>query len=354
MKDNINVGLIGYGMAGQVFHAPMINSIPCLELKKIRETKHDNIDLALNRYPSTTIVGESEAIFSDPDIDLVVIAASNTFHYPLAKQALLSGKHVVVDKPFTNTVNEADELIEIAKRENKLLSVYHNRRYDSGVRTVRKILDENILGRLVEVEIHFDRFRPNLKENAWREKDLPGSGILYDLGSHLIDQALIFFGRPESINADIQIQRAGAEVDDYFQVELFYDRLKIILKSGMLVKEAGPQTVIHGEKGSFIKYGLDVQEEALKAGQIPNEIADWGVEPENLQGKLHLDSNGESVISRIKSEPGDYRDYYKNIYQTLSGEAVLDVTAEQARDVIKMIELARQSSSEGRTILLDK
>jgi predicted dehydrogenase len=353
MSDIIQVGLIGYGMAGQVFHAPMITSISGLPLAKIRETKPNNIALAQIRYPSTTIVEDSEAILSDPDIDLVVIATPNTTHYSLAQQALLSGKHVVVDKPFTITCSEADDLIELAKKENKLLSVFHNRRYDSGFKTVQKIISENTLGRIVEVEIHFDRFRPKLKDNAWREENIPGSGVLYDLGSHLIDQSLIFFGSPNSISADIRSQRLDAKVDDYFQVELYYDKLKVILKAGMLVKELGPQYIIHGDKGSFIKYGLDVQEEALKEGQIPNEMPKWGEESENLWGKLNLDADGAGIITRVKSEIGDYRGYYENVYQSILGKAKLEVLPEQARNVIYLIELAQQSARERRTIKLD-
>jgi scyllo-inositol 2-dehydrogenase (NADP+) len=352
MSKPLQIGLIGYGMAGQVFHAPTITSISGLQLTKIRETKSDNIALANNRYPSTSVVGDSAAILSDPKIDLVVIATPNTFHYSLAEQALLAGKHVVVDKPFTITSSDADKLIDLAKKENKLLSVYHNRRYDSGFKTVQKIIRKNTLGKIAEVEIHFDRFRPQLKENAWREENIPGSGVLYDLGSHLIDQSLVFFGRPNAITADIRAQRAGAIVDDYFQVELHYDSHKVILKAGMLVKEVGPQYIIHGDKGSFIKYGLDVQEEALREGQIPNETANWGEEPENLWGKLNLDDNGGARISRVRSEVGDYRGYYENVNQSILREAKLDVLPEQARDVIYLIELAQRSAQEGRTINL--
>lgn len=349
----MQVGLIGYGMAGQVFHAPMITSISGLELSKIRETKPDNIALARSRYPSAIIVGDSEDVISDPEMDLVVIASPNTSHYSLAQQALLAGKHVVVDKPFTITSSEADALIDLAKQENKLLSVFHNRRYDSGFKTVQKIINENTLGRIVEVEIHFDRFRPKLKDNAWREEDIPGSGVLYDLGSHLIDQSLVFFGSPKSITADIRAQRHGAKVDDYFQVELHYDNLKVILKAGMLIKELGPTYILHGDKGSFIKYGLDVQENALSAGQIPNEMPNWGEEPENLWGKLNLDADGDGIISRVKSEIGDYRGYYENIYQNILGKSKLEVLPEQARQVIYLIELAQRSAQERRTINLD-
>ena len=202
MDKKINVGLIGYGMSGQVFHAPMITSIDGLHLVKIRETKAPNIELANDRYPTAVIVNDSEDIFNDENIDLIVIATPNQAHYPLAKKALEHGKHVVIDKPFTITTEEADELIHLSQNTNLKLSVFQNRRWDSDFRTVQKLIQEKTLGEIAEMEIHFDRFRPNLKGNAWREENIPGSGVLYDLGSHLIDQSLVLFGRPNSIHAD--------------------------------------------------------------------------------------------------------------------------------------------------------
>ena len=350
MSKSIRVGLIGYGMAGQVFHAPIINSIQGLILARIRETKTPNISIAQARYPQAQIVQTSEDILTDPTIDLVVIATPNTSHFSIAKEALLNNKHVVVDKPFTITSTEANELIELAKNQDKLLSVFQNRRWDSDFKTVKKLLEENTLGQIVEVEIHFDRFRPVPKENAWREEKIPGSGLLYDLGSHLIDQSLVLFGDPEAITADVRIQREQASVDDYFQVELHYGSLKVILKAGVLVKELGPHYIIHGYKGSFIKYGLDVQETALKQGLIPSETPEWGVEPEKLWGKLNQDINGESQIRRIKSEIGDYRGYYQNVYESILGQANLAVTPEQAAKVIYLIEMALKSTQERRTL----
>ena len=350
MDKHINVGLIGYGMAGQVFHAPMITSIDGLKLTKIRVTNAINIDLASERCPNAVIVNDSTDILLDPEIDLVVIASPNTSHYPLAQQALINGKHVVVDKPFTITSQEADDLIRLATEKNRIISVFQNRRWDSDFKTVQKIVESQQLGKIVEVEIHFDRFRPNLKENAWREDNIPGSGILYDLGSHLIDQSLMLFGQPKSISADIKSQREQAVVDDYFQVDLHYDNLKVILKASVLVKELGPHYILHGDKGSFIKYGLDIQEDALKAGQIPNNVANWGEEPENLWGKLNIDNNGVTEVSRVKSEVGDYRAYYRNIYESIRGEAKLAVRPEEARNVIHLIELAKRSAQEHRLI----
>jgi scyllo-inositol 2-dehydrogenase (NADP+) len=350
MTKIIQVGLIGYGMAGQVFHAPILTSVPGLLLTKIRETRPENIQLAQSRYPDAVIVNDSEALLADPAIDLVVIATPNAVHHSLARQALLAGKHVVVDKPFTITSAEADELIALAAQQDRLLTVHHNRRWDSNAQTLRKVIANQLLGRLVELEIHFDRFRNFLRPGAWREEDVPGAGILYDLGAHLIDEALCLFGLPDTITADERIQRSGGRTTDNFTVVLDYPQLKVTLKGGMLVREPGPTYVLLGEQGSFVKYGMDVQEAALKAGLRPDEVPTWGQEPEANWGHLNTDYQGQHLVARVESETGDYRGYYANVYQALTGDAALAVTAEQARNTIRIIELARQSSAEKRTV----
>jgi scyllo-inositol 2-dehydrogenase (NADP+) len=350
MNKEVKVGLIGYGMAGQIFHAPVITSVPGLILHKIRETRPENIALAQSRYPGAEIVSDTRFILDDAAIDLVVIATPNTSHFSLARQALLAGKHVVVDKPFTISAAEADELIALARQQDRLLTVHHNRRWDSNARTLRKVIANQLLGRLVELEIHFDRFRNFLRPGAWREENTPGSGILYDLGAHLIDEALCLFGLPDAITADERIQRNGGKTIDNFTVVLDYDQLKVTLKSGMLVRETGPVYVLLGEQGSFVKYGMDVQEAALKAGIRPNDMPDWGREPEASWGQLNTDYQGQHLVARVESEPGDYRGYYENVYQAIIGQAELAVTAEQARNTIRIIELAMQSSAEKRTV----
>ncbi|MEP6682224.1 MAG: Gfo/Idh/MocA family oxidoreductase, partial [Parafilimonas sp.] len=283
-------------------------------------------------------------------IDLVVIATPNDSHHSLAKQALLAGKNVVVDKPFTITTADADDLIKIAKQQNKILSVHHNRRYDSDFKTVKKVLDENLLGKLVEFESHYDRFRNFLKPNAWREKDEPGSGILYDLGSHLIDQPLVLFGFPQAITADIRVQREGTKATDNFELILHYPNLKVTLKAGMLVSQPLPRYILLGDKGSFIKYGLDVQEVALKAGLTPYTKSDWGIEHESVWGNLVTEINGVHFSGKVQSEVGDYRGYYENVYNAIVDNTPLDVTAEHARNIIRVIELAMQSNDERRTV----
>ncbi len=350
MDKNYNVGLIGYGIAGQVFHAPMINCVKGLKLVKIRETKAQNIQLARNRYPNIEIVDNSESIISDDSIDLIVIATPNTSHYDLARQALEAARNVVVDKPFTITSSDSRNLIELAKNKGKLLSVYHNRRFDSTAKTVRKVIASGMLGTLVEYEAHYDRFRNYHRANAWREEDIPGSGIFYDLGAHLIDEVQMLFGLPNEIYADLRIQRPGGKTVDNFEAVLEYNNLKVTLKSGMLVKEPGAVVALYGLNGSYIKYGMDVQEEALRAGIMPEDMANWGVEPEILWGKINTEYEGLHVVGKVKSETGDYREYYQNIFKALSGDEDLIVKPEQAANTIRIIELAMQSSAEKRTV----
>jgi scyllo-inositol 2-dehydrogenase (NADP+) len=347
----IRVGLIGFGMAGQVFHAPFIDAVEGMELTRIRESREENIQLANSRYPKATVTANVQDIFNDDAIDLVIVAVPNSAHYSLAKEALLAGKHVVVEKPFTVTSMEADELIALAEAQGKVLTVYHNRRWDSDFKTVQKLVQQQLLGNLVEYRAHFDRFRNAVRANTWKEEEAPGTGILYDLGSHLIDQALTLFGMPQSVWADIRTQREGSQIPDKFETVLFYDQLKVVLTAGMLVREPGPRYILHGDKGSFLKHGLDVQEEALKQGLFPKDLpTTWGVEPERLWGQLNTDIQGLHFIGKVESEAGDYRDFYKNVKHAILGEAELIVKPEQARDVIRVIELAMQSNEEKRVI----
>lgn len=352
MKKTIKVGLIGYGMAGRVFHAPILTCVEGLELVKIRETRKENIDIANKRYPEAQIVSDSKEIFSDPAIDLVVIGTPNTSHHPLAKEALLAGKHVVVDKPFTITSAEANELIQVAKTAGKILSVHQNRRWDSNSKTVRKVIASGLLGNIVEFEAHYDRFRNFFRKDAWREEDIPGAGILYDLGAHLIDEAQLIFGMPKEVTGDVRIQRAGGKTTDNFEVVLHYENLKVTLKGGMLVREPGPTFLVLGDQGTFVKYGMDVQEEALKAGLTPLDTPDWGKEPEAIWGKINTEYKGLHITGKIESEIGDYRGFYENVYKAILGEEKLMVTPEQARNTIRLVELAIQSSKEKRTIIV--
>lgn len=346
MKKKIKIAIAGYGKGARIYNAPIIESVEGLEIKKILTTTSENIQAAKENFPKAKIVSKFDDILKDDKIDLVVVTVPNHLHKKFVKKALKAGKHVVVEKPITPTGQEADELIALAQKQKLLLTVNHNRRFDSDFQTVKKLLEEKKLGRIVEYEAHFDRFRKEINQNWKEDKEIPGSGILYDLGSHLIDQALHLFGNPNEVFADICIQRKDAEVPDSFELLLFYDDLKVSLNAGMLVKEKGPTYSIHGTKGSFIKYGDDPQEEMLKVGLKPNGNWGWGIEPNEHWGKFStLEDSGT-----IESEPGDYRKIYENVLATVLGKEELLVKPEEARDVIKIIELAIQSNSEKRRV----
>ncbi len=349
MKRIINTAIIGFGNSGQTFFAPFIAANPGFDLKKISTSDPVKAAKANAIYPNTEVVDDAESIIKDESIELVFIASPNTSHLYLGKKALLAGKHVVVEKPFTVTTAEADELIALAKQLNLVLSVHHNRRFDSGHNTVKKVIAGAGLGRLVEYEVHYDRFRRELRPGAWREKPLPGSGILYDLGAHLIDGALDLFGLPDAITCMMLTQRPGLEVEDNFEIILTYPGLKVTLKGGMLVKVPGPVYTLYGDHGTFIKYGMDVQEEDLKKGIRPGS-PDWGREPESIWGKLTSEENGVDVTHTIESEPGRYQDYFQNVYDAIANDQELIVKPEQARETIRIIELCFQSNREKRTV----
>lgn len=350
MDNVINVGLIGFSVAGQVFHAPVITSVDGLRLHRVTARRPEQQEVLRHRYPGAVPMESAEELIQADDIDLVVVATSNDVHHTLAKSALLAGKHVVVEKPFTNTSAQADELIALAKKQERLLTVHHNARWHSDFLTVKKVIESGQLGRLVAYEARYDRFRNTLRENAWREKDLPGSGILYDLGAHLIDQSIQLFGMPQAVNADLRKQRTGVQAVDDFEVILHYPALKVSLKGAMLVKEPSPRYALYGVDGAFVKFGIDPQEAALRAGKSPKDDPDWGKEPEEIWGKLNVLENDQDRIEYVPSERGDGPAFYRNVYEAIIGQAELEVKPEQARDVIRVIELAERSWAERRTL----
>jgi predicted dehydrogenase len=336
----INTALCSFGMSGWVFHAPFLNINPGFNLYAVWERTKN---LAVEKYPSIKTYRTLEDMLADNSVELVIVNTPNNTHYEYAKKALNAGKHVVVEKPFTVTVKEGKELIELAKKQNKKLSVYQNRRYDSDYKTIKRVIQQNLLGDLVEVEMHFDRFKEVISPKVHKEIPGPGTGSLYDLGSHLIDQALQLFGMPEKIFADIQCVRPVSQVDDYFELLLFYKKLRVRLKSSYTVREALPGYVFHGLKGSFIKPKTDVQEEMLQAGKIPGS-SDWGTEPESQKGLLHTEKNGEVIREYIQSEQGNYNEFYDGIYEAIRNDKPLPVNPEESVNVIKIIEAAYKSN----------
>lgn len=345
----IKTGLIGYGMSGRIFHAPFIHLIPGFELSVISTSNPEAGQLINKRYPETKVVPDAKQIFNNKDIDLVFILTPNQTHYELAKEALLAGKHVVVDKPFTVTVHEADELIELAEKQGKLLTVYQNRRWTSDFKTVKKIIAGGKLGQIVEYTACYDRYVPFIRPKKWKEEPLPASGVLYDLGAHLIDQALQLFGMPEEVTCNIQYQRKNTQIDDYFQMTFQYQGLTAHLHSGMLVRMPGPNFAIHGTNGSFVKYGLDVQESDSDKGKVP-DMPDWGKEPQNQWGTLTCNMDGLPITATVESEPGSYADFFINLKNAINGKEPLAVFPEEARDVIRIIEAGFQSHRERKSI----
>jgi predicted dehydrogenase len=323
----------------------MIAAVPGLDLACIVERSGD---LARQKYPLARVVRSVDELLADGRIRLCVVATPNETHFELARRCLNAGRNVLVDKPFTVTSEQSALLIRLAEKRKLLLTVYQSRRFDGDFKTVRKILAAGTVGRLVMFESHFDRFRPTLK-NAWREKPGPGAGMLYDLGPHLIDQALQLFGKPEAVTADIRTEREGGTVDDAFDLRFDYPGMRAILRSTMIARAHRTRFVIHGTAGSFTKTALDPQEEPLRRGIAPGGPG-WGEDPEAHWGMLYLASDSELGGTKVKTETGDYREFYANLRDAMLGMAELVVKPQQALDVIRAIEIAIESNQERRTI----
>src|SRR5271170_2256283 len=311
MTEPIRAAVIGFGLGGRVFHTAFISAVPGLHLAAIVQRKGDE---AAQAYPSATIYRSVEEMLADESIQLVAVTTSNQTHFELGRQSLLAGKHTIIDKPFTITSAEAAELIAIARERNLVLSAFQNRRWDGDFRTLRDIISRGVLGRLVVFESHYDRYRQELRLNTWKESGLFGGGQLYDLGTHIIDQALALFGAPQTITANIRVERDHALNDDAFDILFNYigeteKNLTVWLRSTMTAAIAGPRFTLHGTQGSFVKFGIDPQEDAIKAGAVIGTPG-WGEEPESDWGLLKLADGSEK---RIRTEAGDYRDYYANI-----------------------------------------
>lgn len=343
MAETIGIGLIGYGFAGKTLHAPLINATPGLRLAAVSSRDAGKVHGDL---PTLKVVTEPGAVINDPAVDLVVIPTPNETHFPLAKQALAAGKHVVVDKPFTVTLSQAYELKQLAESRKLLLSVFHNRRWDSDFLTVKKLIRDGVLGDVVYFNSQYDRFRPQVMPR-WREQPGAGSGIWYDLAPHLIDQVIQIFGMPVAINADLALLRPGALTDDYFHANLIYPQRRVVLHGGMLAAAATPRFTVHGTQGSFVKFGLDTQEACLKAGDFPPRPG-WGVDAQD--GILTL-PQGEAMSEKpVPSQSGNYPAYYAAIRDAVLGVGDNPVTPASAIQVMELIELGVLSSEQKKTL----
>jgi predicted dehydrogenase len=341
VATSTRVALIGFGYAGRGFHAPLIVATPGLTLAVIGSRQGKSVG---STYADAEVVPDPLEAVRHPHVDLVVIATPNDTHAPLADAALRAGKHVVVDKPFTITLAEARALTAKAAEVGRLLSVFQNRRWDSDFLAIKQELAGGRIGEVVEFRSEFSRYRPEVRDR-WRERPGPGSGMWYDLGPHLIDQALVLFGAPETVQADLQVQRRGGSTVDWFQAVLGYGRRRVILESSMLAADTATRFVARGTRGSLAKRGGDPQEAQLKSGQTPGSPG-WGRDPDPL---IFVSAETGAPMELV-SPAGDWRSYYAAVRETVQGEGELPVTPAQATTVMAVIEAGMQSAAEGRVV----
>lgn len=339
----VQTAMCSFGMSGKVFHGPFLHHHPGFNLYGVFERSSKN---AHTEYLSVKSFSSYREMLDDETIELVIVNTPNATHFEYAKEALLAGKHVVVEKPFVTTVNEAFQLSEIAAANHKKLAVYQNRRFDSDFLTVKDVIEKKLIGEVVEAEFHFDRYKQELSPKAHKETPGAGTGIVYDLGSHIIDQALVLFGMPEAVWADISIMRKISAVDDYFEIVLFYPNKRVRLKGGYQVKHPIPSFVVHGTLGSFLKERGDVQETNLQAGLYKAQD-DWGHEPETLKGLLDAMVDGNEVVERLPTLQGNYTRYFDQLYKSIREDEREPVTAKEGMNVIAIIEAAFKSSRQG-------
>ncbi|MHA3789602.1 Gfo/Idh/MocA family oxidoreductase [Flavobacterium hauense] len=343
----IKTALLSYGMSGRVFHAPFLELHDGFELTGAWERSKKLIQAD---YPEVKSYTSLEELLTD-DVELVVVNTPVETHYEYAKQVLLADKHALVEKAFTTTAAEAEELLAIAKEKNLKLTVYQNRRWDSDFKTVQQVIEQNLLGDIVEAEFHFDRYNPLLSPKTHKETVNAGAGVLKDLGSHIIDQALYQFGYPEAVHADVRMTREHSLVDDWFDISLYYSDKRVRLKAGFFVREAIPAYVVHGKKGSFLKQRGDIQEDVLKTGAKPNR-SDWGIEPKGLEGLLHTEINGETVRKHIPTLQGNYYELFDGVHKAITEDAAEPVTAAEGINTMKIIDAAIESSKQRKIIQL--
>jgi predicted dehydrogenase len=339
----IGTGLIGYGTAGAFFHAPLIAAERALALRRVASSRKQQIEAD---HPGVQVDADPAALIAAADVDLVVIATPNQTHHPLAMQALAAGKHVVIDKPMALDPRQARELIDAAADAGRVLSVFHNRRWDDDFLSVQDLLARGDLGEITYLESRFDRFRPAIKP-GWREGDGEGTGVLFDLGSHLVDQALHLFGAPEAVTADVLAQRPQARVPDYFHVQLHYGRRRVVLHSSTLAADHRARFTVHGEKGSFATEGLDGQEAALREGGRPGQPT-WlpAVRP-------GVFTAGDGTQTSMLLRPGAYTQYYAGVAQAITEGVAPPVTGKQARDVMRVLAAAQESAAAAKTVAFD-
>lgn len=342
MERVIRTALLSYGMSGKVFHAPFIHLHPGLVLKGAWERSKKVI---ATDYPGVTSYASMEEILAAPDVDLVVVNTPTYTHFDYTKQVLQAGKHAVVEKAFTGDAAEARELQKLAEKHHVKLSVFQNRRWDSDFQSVRSVVDSGVLGEIVEATFAYDRFNAGLSYKVHKETPSAGAGIVKDLGPHLIDQALVVFGMPEKVFADLMVTRAGSQVDDYFEILLYFPKHRVRLHSGYFVREPVPSYVVHGRLGTFQKTRADIQETRLQAGEKPTREG-W-LEPESERGYLTTDK-----AQRVTSPPGNYYQYYEGVYRSIVEDKPMPVTSQDGVNVMRVIDAVYESARLGRVVAL--
>ncbi len=342
----INTALLSFGMSGRVFHAPFINLHSGFHLVGSWERSKKQIQ---EFYPGVRSYDSLEAVLNDDSIDLVVVNTPIYSHFEYTAKALKAGKHVVVEKAFTSTVSEAEELKAIALEQDKQIAVFQNRRWDSDFRTVKQVIESGMLGNINEMEIHFDRFNLELSPKKHKEEPNPGAGIVRDLGPHIIDQALFLFGMPEAVFADLRTTRPNSIVEDCLDILLYYPSFRVRIKGGYIVKEVLPAYIIHGTKGSFLKSRADVQEADLQKGITP-DTPNWGTEPKQEEGVLNYEANGGTIRKKVETLQGNYLEFYNGVYNSLTQNIPMPVTVDDGIRVMKIIEAAFKSNQERKVI----
>jgi scyllo-inositol 2-dehydrogenase (NADP+) len=342
----IVTALLSYGMSGEVFHAPLVEAHPGFTLAAVVQRKNTH---ARDRYPKVKIMNAIDEVLADKTIELLVINTPNETHFDFASRALEAGKHIVVEKPFTVTTAEASALIALANKKNKILSVFQNRRWDGDFLTVQHVVEKKLVGKIVEFEAHYDRYRNVVDSNTWKEEAKPGVGILYNLGSHMLDQVLVLFGMPTEVDARLGIQRPGGKVEDFYDIRLHYDGFQVIVKSSYLVREPGPRYILHGVDGSFVKYGLDPQEQNLKEAKIPGSPG-WGQESKEFWGKINSSIHGLHVEGTIETLPGNYLSFYQNVYEAIREGKSLAVKHQESVQLIQLIEACQESNKRHQAV----
>jgi predicted dehydrogenase len=348
MNNSIKTAIASFGMSGLVFHGPLLKVNPGFKVINILERSKN---LSKQLFPDAAIVRSFNEILENNEIELVIVNTPDKFHYEMARQALISGKHIVVEKPVTLESNQAAELVNLAREKGLIFTVYQNRRWDGDFMTVQKVLSEKKLGRLIEFESHYDRYRTFITQDTWKEKGDEFAGVLYNLGSHMVDQVFVLFGKPLAVTAHLKIVRTGGVVTDYYDIRLEYEKFSAIVKCSYLVKDPGPRYSIYGEYGTFHKWGIDPQEELLKAGHLPIG-ENWGKEPESEWGTILYEKDRVDFRAKIETLPGNYNIFYNNIYDTIRNGAELFVKPEESVEVLKILEACLKSNREKRTIYL--